>query len=147
MVQVGRQAAVKDGQGRFTPKWRRWVRKWAHGGRRQLSGVAGRSDFLIANTNGAVSGTGRLGSDGKAAYTQVAALGPGVVVFRESGRFSWATAKSAFLIENTNGAVVLGGGTRAVRPQVHGDSAGLGPEWHFVGAGDYSGNGMAGFSD
>ena len=52
--------------------------------------------------------------------------------------------KSDFLIENTNGAVVVGevgGGGEATYAQV----AALGPEWTFVGAGDFLGDSDQGF--
>jgi hypothetical protein len=51
--------------------------------------------------------------------------------------------ESDFLIENTSGAVVVGevqGG-----PAAYQLVSGLGPEWTFVGDGDFSGDGVAGF--
>jgi hypothetical protein len=86
---------------------------------------AGRDQFLLENTNGAVD----LGSvsGGQASYLQIGALGPewkfvGVGDYYGTGVFS-------FLIENTNGAVDTG---TVVNGQAKYAQVGaLGAEWSF----------------
>ena len=118
----------------------------------------GRSGYLIENSNGAVvvgevscvQGPNVAGPQDPAisfrtasvVYAQVAALGPEWSIV-ESGDFL-GNGKTDFLMENTNGALVVGevgAGGQAGYTAV----GGLGPEWSFVGAGDYFGTGRDGF--
>jgi hypothetical protein len=88
-------------------------------------------------------------SGGTASYTTVAGLGP-EWKFVGSGDFL-GDGKDQFLIENSSGQVDVG----SVGWTVINDSyqqiltytpvAALGPEWKFVGVGDYSGTGLSSF--
>ncbi|MFI4933945.1 MAG: NF038122 family metalloprotease [Caulobacterales bacterium] len=115
----------------------------------------GRSDLLIENTGGAVV-MGEV-AGGQVSYTQIAGLGA-EWSFRGNGDFLAdgfgqtglaeyvmqaqvpTTAAAQFLIENANGAVVVGWIRAAdfIDNQVHYTQVGsLGPEWTFHGVGDY----------
>lgn len=110
----------------------------------------GRSDLLIQNASGAVV-MGQV-SGGQANFTALAALGP-EWSFRGNGDFlgdgfgrsstaTWSslaqvstTSPAQFLIENANGAVVVGDLTNGHISYTQ--VGALGPEWTFKGVGDF----------
>ena len=95
----------------------------------------GVSDFLIQNTSGSV--VFAEATNGQAAYTNVAGLGP-EWKFVGAGDFL-GEGHDQFLIENTSGAVDIGDYENSA---IHFTQiTGLGPEWKFVGAGDFLGEG------
>jgi hypothetical protein len=112
----------------------------------------GKTDFMIENSAGAVA-IGEVGAGNQVSYQVLGALGP-EWSFEGVGDFLDATQidkSGQFLIENTSGQVDVG----SVGWTVINDSyqqiltytpvAALGPEWKFVGVGDYSGTGVASF--
>ncbi len=116
----------------------------------------GRADLLIENTAGAVV-LGQV-ANGAATYTQIAGLGPewsfkgaGDFLADGAGQLSLieyasqaqipTTAPAQFLIENANGAVLVGSpapiGDQLNDPLQYTVVGSLGPEWSFRGVGDY----------
>jgi beta-glucanase (GH16 family) len=100
---------------------------------------SGISSFLIQNTNGAVD-IGQVAS-GKAAYTQVTALGPQWTI-ASAGDFL-GDGGCQFLMRAANGAIDVGEVQSGV---AHFTQIGaLAPQWTLVGSGDYLGDGKTDF--
>jgi hypothetical protein len=112
--------------------------EWQFAGTGGLLGN-GRSDFLIRNTGGVLPGQLDVGEvvNGAAVYTAIGGVGP-EWQFAGTGDFL-GDGHTAFLMRNTGDVIP---GTLAVGEVVNGnltftDIGGVGPEWEFIGTGNY----------